>query len=232
MFKIAVGPPIAKNLRMYWTSGASKHLDEDPATSLRYGSILHDRKRGKMTREWSNEESFLAWLATKELEHSIKLIVSNITRSDSPLWRERHIMKCSREYTRGRPDQHSGTSTPKERNRKIPSKKTSCRCRLTLKFYRHMEIILGNYESEHDHPLRDKNLWFMRLTDRTRDLVMVMLTMGIEAKTIVSLISRPPSTELTRASSLGTPQQLKHICESTKRTNHDYYIMMRDINCI
>ena len=232
MFKIAIRPPIAENLRTYWTPSASKRLDEDLATSLRYGSILHDQKRGKMMQEWSNEESFLVWLATKELEHSIELIVSNIARSNLPLWQEWRIMKCLHEYTGGRPDQHSGASALEERNRKILSKKTGCWCCLTLKFYWHMEIILGNYKSEHDHSLRDKNLWFTQLTDRTRGLVMVMLTMGIEAKTIVSLISLLPSTELTHTSSLGSPRQLKHVCESTKQTNRDYYITMRDINCI
>ena len=88
MFEIAVGPPIAENLRTYRTPGANKCLDEDPATSLRYRSILHDQKRRKMTWEWKDEESLLAWLAAEESEHSIKLIVSNVARSDLPLWRE------------------------------------------------------------------------------------------------------------------------------------------------
>ena len=207
MFEIAVGPPIAENLRTYRTPGANKHLDEDPATSLRNGSISHDRKRRKMEREWENEESFLAWLAAEGAKHSIELIMSNVACSDSPFWQEQRILKCSREYMGGRPDQQSGSSAPEERNRKIPSKKTGCRCRLTLKFYRHTEIILGKYKSEHDHPLRDNNLRFTRLTDGTKDLVLVMLTMGIDAKTIVSLILPPPSLELTCASPLAS-----HVC--------------------
>ena len=189
-----------------------------------------------MTREWKDEESLLAWLAAEESEHSIKLIVSNVARSDSLLWREQRIMKCSREYTGGQPDQHSGSSVPEEWNRKIPSKKTGCRCCLTLKFYQHTEIILEKYKSKHDHPLRDKNLRFTRLTDGTRDLVMVMLTMGIDAKMIVSLIFPPPSLALMSPSSLAslayTWQQLKRICKSTKRTHRDYYITMCDINHI
>ena len=95
MFEIAVGPPIAENLQMYRTPGANKRLDEDPATSLRYGSISHDQKRRKMEREWENEESFLVWLAAEGAKHSIELIVSNVARSDSPFWRERRILKCS-----------------------------------------------------------------------------------------------------------------------------------------
>ena len=203
-----MGPPIAENLWTYRTPGANKRLDEDPATSLRYGSISHNRKHRKMEQEWENEESFLTWLAAEEAKHSIELIVSNVARSDSPFWWERRILKCSREYMGGHPDQQSGSSTPEERNRKIPSKKTGCRCRLTLKFNRHTEIILGKYESKHNHLLGDNNLRFTRLTDRTKDLVLVMLTMGIDAKTIVSLILPPPSLELTCASPLASRVRL------------------------
>ena len=67
-----------------------------------------------------------------------------------------------------------------------------------LKFYWHMEVIFGNYESEHNHLLGDENLRFVRLTDRTKDLAMVMVSMGIDAKTIVSLIFPPLSTKVTR----------------------------------
>jgi hypothetical protein len=38
----------------------------------------------------------------------------------------------------------------------------------------------------HDHPLGDQNLRFTRLTDRTRDLVMEMVHIGIDSKVIVS----------------------------------------------
>ena len=120
-----------------------------------------------MEQEWENEESFLAWLAAEEAKHSIELIVSNVGCSDSLFWWERRILKCLQEYTGGWPDQQSRSSAPEERNRKILSKKTGCRCRLTLKFYQHMEIILRKYESEHDHPLGDNNLRFTQLTDRT-----------------------------------------------------------------
>ena len=206
-FEIAVGPPIAKNLQRYRTPSTNKRLDEDPATLPQYRIISHDRKRGTMEQEWDNEESFLAWLAAKEAKHLIELIVSNVTCSDSLFWQERRILKCSQEYTGGWPDQQSGSSAPEERNRKILSKKTGCQCCLTLQFYQHTEIILGKYKSEHDHLLRDNNLQFTWLTDRTKDLVLVMLTMGIDAKTIVSLILPPLSFELTCASPLAS-----HVC--------------------
>ena len=144
--------------------------------------------------------------------------MSNVARSDSLFWQEQHILKCLREYMGGRPDQQSRSSAPEEWNRKIPSKKTGCWCRLTLKFYWHTEIILGKYESEHDYLLRDNNLRFMWLTDRTKDLVLVMLTMGIDTKTIVSLILPPPSLELTCASPLAS-----HVCSAPAEARMQIY---------
>lgn len=197
-FEIAIRPPIAENLRTYWTPGADRHLAEDPATTLRYRSITHDRKCGKMSSKWKNEQSFLEWLAAKESKHSIELIVSNVAHSDLLLWQERRILRCSHKYTGGRLNWNSGMPAPEEQNRKFLSKKTGCQCPLMLKFYWYTEVIFGNYESEHNHLLGDENLRFMWLTDRTKDLAMVMVSMGIDANMIVSLIFPPLSTKLTR----------------------------------
>lgn len=189
MFEIAIGPPIAENLRTYWTPKTDRRQTEDLAMTLQCGSIAHDRKRGNMPLEWINEDHFCAWLAAEESEHAIELIVSHTAHSESPLWRERRILRCAHEWTGGRPVQNKSGSEGKDRkiqDRKIPSKKTGCRCQLTIKLYRHTDTILGKYETMHDHPLGDQNLRFTRLTDRTRDLVMEMVYMGIDSKVIVS----------------------------------------------
>ena len=155
--------------------------------TLRPGSIMHDRKHGKMPSEWKDADDFRVWLEAEESDKGIELIVSHVRHSDSPIWQERRVLKCLCEWTGGRPAQNkSVSSAPMEQDRKIPSKKTGCRCRLTLKFYRHTETILGNYESKHNHPLRDDNLRFTRLTDRTRELVTDVIHTGIDSKMIVS----------------------------------------------
>ena len=184
-FEIAVGPSVAENLRLCRTSGTDKRPVEDPATTLRLRSITHDRKQGKMPSKWKNEEDFRAWLAAKESDKGIELVIS-VHHSNSPIWQEQRVLKCLREWTGGRPAQNKSESpAPVEQDRKIPSKKMGCRCRLTLKFYRHTETILSRYESEHDHPLGDDNLQFTRLTDRTRELVMEMVHTGLDTKIIV-----------------------------------------------
>ena len=188
-FEIAVGPSIAKNLCTYRTPEADRRQTEDLATTVLSRSITHDRKGRKMPLEWSNEEDFRVWLVSEESEHGIKFIVSNTAHSESLLWREQHILKCAREWTGGWPVQNKLTTEGKDvkiQERKIPSKKTGCRCQLTIKFYQHTDTILGRYEDAHDHPLGDENLRFTWLTDRTRDLVMEMVCQGIESKVIVS----------------------------------------------
>jgi hypothetical protein len=184
-FDIAIGPAITENRLTLRTLGTDTRHIEDPATTGRYGSITHDRKCGKMTTEWANEGEFLVWLAAEESDKCVELIVSNTVHSNSPHWREWRILRCSREWTGGHRAQNGATGS-EGKNRKIPSKKSGCWCRLTIKLYRHTEIILGNYENEHDHPLGDENLRFIRLSDMTKDLVMDMVHTKIEAKAIVS----------------------------------------------
>ena len=95
-FEIAVGPSVAENLRLCQTSGTDKRPVEDPATTLRPGSITHDRKHGKMPSKWKDEDDFCTWLEAKELDKGIELIVSHVRHSDSPIWRERHLHPWSR----------------------------------------------------------------------------------------------------------------------------------------
>ncbi|KAH9066493.1 hypothetical protein EDB87DRAFT_1679262 [Lactarius vividus] len=68
-FEIPFCPSITEYLCTFQTPGSDRRLTEDPATSHRYRSITHDRKRGKMTLEWANEE-FLSWLAAEDARYS------------------------------------------------------------------------------------------------------------------------------------------------------------------
>ena len=100
-FEIAVGPSIAKNLRTYQTPKVDRRQTEDLATTVLSESITHDWKGRKMPLEWSNEEDFCVWLASKESEHGIEFVVSNTPHSELLLWQERHILKCAHEWTGG-----------------------------------------------------------------------------------------------------------------------------------
>ena len=135
--EITIGPSVADNLRTYQNQGTDRR-PIDPATTLRCGSITHDRKHGKMPSEWKDEDDFRAWLEAEESDKGIELIISHVAHSELPIWQEWRILKCSCEWTGGWQAQHNpGSSAAVEQDRKFPSKKMGCRCRLTLKFYQH-----------------------------------------------------------------------------------------------
>ena len=132
-------------------------------------------------REWADADVFLTWLAAEELEKCIELIVSQVEQSDSLIWQERRVYQCAREYTGGKYDCQRITKW----ERMIPSKKTGCRCHLTIKLYPDTDKILRKYEEQHDHAIGDENLRFTRLLDTTKDLVMDLVCTGVHTKVIV-----------------------------------------------
>ena len=181
-FEIPTGPAITQTNLAYHGPREEVRRTKRCITTMRRGSMAYDREKGGMMLEWANEEEFLAWLAAEESEKTIGLIVSQIERSNSPLWRERRVLRCSREFTGGKRDYQNGNQW----ERKIPSKKTGCQCRVTVKQYPQTEVMLGKYDGQHDHPLGDDNLRFIRLSGKIRDLVMDMVYIDIDSKTIVS----------------------------------------------
>ena len=132
-------------------------------------------------QEWADIDAFLTWLATEEAEKSIQLIVSQVKRSDSSIWRERRVYRCAREFTGRKKDRQNITRLEWA----IPLTKTGCRCTLTIKMYLHTDKILGKYNEEHDHTIGDDNLRFTRLSDTTEELVMELARAGVHAKAIV-----------------------------------------------
>ena len=181
-FDIPTGPAISERSSAYNVPREEARRAKRRTMTPKIGSMAYDREKGGMSLEWADEEDFRAWLAAEELEKAIELIVSQIKRSDSPDWRERRVLRCSREFTGGK----SKYQKKNEWERKIPSKKTGCQCCLTIKRYPHTETILGRYEDRHDHALGDDNLRFIRLSRKIRNLVMDMVYIGIESKAIVS----------------------------------------------
>ena len=183
-FDIPSGPPITERGCTYLVSEAKVHRGKCPTTMPPYGSITYDHKKGEMPLEWSNEDEFLVWLAAEEHEKTIKFIVSVTEEADSPNWRAWCTFRCSREFSGGKPEREN----VHQWDRKIPSMKTGCQCRLVVKWYPHTKTILGKYKGQHDHALGDENLRFLRLSDGIRNLVMDMIRKGTDPKVIVSKI--------------------------------------------
>jgi hypothetical protein len=220
-FDIPTGPAITQGSLTYNVAREEACRAKRRITTPRKGSLAYDREKAGMTYKWENTEEFLVWLATEQSAKSIELVVSQIEHSNSPEWRERRVLRCSREFMGGKTDYQNKY----QRDRKIPSKKTGCRCHLTIKRYPQTDAILGKYQEEHDHPLGDDNLRFLRLSGKIRNLVMDMVYIGVDSKVIVS----HRGTIQFRANGYCI-DQMKRIRESCTRTDRDYYIMMRDIN--
>ena len=221
-FDIPIGPSISERGTTCLMSGAKPAKVRCPVRKPVYGSITYDREKGNMPLEWPNEDGFRIWLAAEEQDKVIHLILSHTEASDSPNWRARRMFRCSREFSGGKPHREK----KHQHDRKIPSMKTGCRCKLIVKQYPGTEIILGKYEGAHDHPLGDDNLRFLRLSNKVRNLVKGMILTGMGSQAMVSsrLILRLPS-ELTERR-----LQLERVQQSCKRTDRDYHITMRDIN--
>lgn len=181
-FLVPTGPAITQGSLAYDVSRVEARRAKRPNMTARRGSLAYDREKGGMTLDWANEAKFQEWLAAEESEKSIELIVSQIKRSDSSgTWRERRVLRCSREFTGGK----RAYQKKNQWERRIPSKKTGCQCCLIIKRYPGTETILGKYEDQHDHPLGDDNLRFNRLSGNVRNLVMDMVYVGIDSKAIV-----------------------------------------------
>jgi hypothetical protein len=176
-FHIPTGPPISENRLTYCAHRRKAPHTEAPEP----GSITYDCEKGGMKREWADYDTFLDWLATEEAANSVEFILSQVERSDLPIWQERRVYRCAREYSGGKLNREKIT----ERERTIPSKKTGCRCCLMIKHYLHTDKILGKYEDRHDHAIGDENLRFTRLSDTTKALVMDMVCTRIDSKAIV-----------------------------------------------
>jgi hypothetical protein len=135
-----------------------------------------------MTLEWASSKKFQEWLAAKESDKSIELIVSHTTKlTDSQVWREWRVLWCSREFMGGKINYQKKTQW----ERKIPSKKNGCQCRLIIKLYPDTNTILGKYDNQHNHLVSNSNLRFTRLLGKIRNLVMDMVYTGIDSQVIV-----------------------------------------------
>ena len=164
---------------------------EDPATSRSQGSLNSDREKGGYTIEWENLAAFEAWRQDEERIFSIEL-KSSTTRSGGHLWSKRQLYVCGRERTGG------GTYTKKnpEREPKIGTRKTGCRCQVVIKSYPHTPTILGRYLAENDHEIGSANIAYTRLSGVARERIKTMFTQKIDRKEIVSC--RNPKRNFSR----------------------------------
>jgi hypothetical protein len=67
----------------------------------------------------------------------------------------------------------------------MDSKKTGCRCQITIKIYSNTPTVLGRYDADHDHDVGSDNIAYTRMSLAARDQINMMLTQQIDNKEIV-----------------------------------------------
>jgi hypothetical protein len=153
---------------------------ESPATSKRKGSFNWDRENG-WAMEWANIAEFEIWLKEEQLAKSIDFVLSS-TRPGKRLWTKKSTYVCSRQMSGG---QSMYEKKHPDRQRKIDTKKTGCRCHVIIKHYPHTLTILGYYADKHDHEIQLANIAYTRLSQAAREKIKVMLKQKVDQKEIV-----------------------------------------------
>ncbi|KAJ6570995.1 hypothetical protein DFH09DRAFT_916772, partial [Mycena vulgaris] len=112
---------------------------------------------------------------------------NNLPRHPSiTTWKETHVYICARQGSGGR----SKYQRKNTWDRKIPSKRTGCPCRLTVKSYPGTSEVLGFYKLAHSHDIGDENLRYMRLDAETRKEIEKLLRLGVEPKKVLENITQ------------------------------------------
>ena len=147
------------------SSDTSDNADSpDPEMSRSKGSFNWDREKGGFNIEWANLAEFDMWRREEEHIYSIELIGST-SRTGGKLWSWRQLYICGHEASGG------GAYKKKhpERKCKIATKKSGCRCSITIKLYPHMSTVLGHYIAEHDHEIGFANIAYTRLSGASQE---------------------------------------------------------------
>lgn len=151
-----------------------------------FGDYDADQASGDFPLCWESVKDFLAWKKGEEDETSIEFKVKETIRDKRLLlgFLEKKIYTCARmgsdsKYQKKHP----------EWDRKVPSKKIYCPCRVNVKSYPNTVKLLGSYVDKHSHEIGRANVIFTRLSRETRERIAVMLRMGISNKRIVSSFS-------------------------------------------
>jgi hypothetical protein len=110
--------------------------------------------------EWSSVAEFEAWLKEEQITKMIEFVLSS-TKPGNWLWTQKRTYVCSRQASGG---QKNYEKINPDRQYKIDSKKTGCRCQVVIKHFPHTLTILGRYTEEHDHKIQLANVAYTRLS--------------------------------------------------------------------
>jgi hypothetical protein len=122
------------------------------------------------------------WLRKEERVNFIELRLKEVVPHPYNHWDEKLVYVCARQGTGG----VKAYEKKKARHRKkVPTKRMSCPCRLVVKSYPNMDLVLGRYDGSHSHPVGKDNAKFTWLSHDARILIAEKLRAGVSHARIV-----------------------------------------------
>jgi hypothetical protein len=147
------------------------------------GGFLFDLNHG-YTLRWKSWEQFNVWFVEEKRSKCIDFVRKNCRKGTLGVgWLERHEFVCSRQ---GSGSRSKYVPQKQYKDRLIPSKRTGCPCRLTVKTYPDTLEVLGMYNDDHAHHIGEENIKFTRLSAEVRKQIWELLELGVETDRIVS----------------------------------------------
>ncbi|KAJ7107299.1 hypothetical protein C8R43DRAFT_905769, partial [Mycena crocata] len=159
------------------------HADPTPPKPAT-GSFEYDLASGDYLEQWENWSEFQKWQAEEERKNCIEICLVN-TYSRLPAYERKCRFVCSRSGTGGIKEYVKKHPTWQY---KLPSKRTDCKCSLTVKQYPGIPTVLGAYSKSHNHALGNTNLPFTRIPKETREYMAGLLRLKVKTDHILQLV--------------------------------------------
>ena len=169
-----------------FTPQINTYVSKFQATTY-YGDYTSDLAKGRYNKQWDSLIDMEIWLRKEQEMKFIELrLKDTIQGTVGDGWTQKSVYVCSCQGTGGKKKYE--IKKPMYAERKVPSKRTGCKGRLTVKSYPNTEHVLGMYEKDQSHVVGEMNARFMRLPTETRVRIAEALRTGITHKRIVSVV--------------------------------------------
>jgi hypothetical protein len=141
-----------------------------------------DHMSGAWPLVWDGYDAFVKWKKNEEARLNIDFIRQYLRKNFDGTVYERWVCHCG---SSGGP--RPAPKVRKRGHRKLPSKRCQCPCILHIKTYPNSTTsqVHGQYQDQHNHPLRATNARFTRIPEETVEAIKGMCRRGVQLDKIV-----------------------------------------------
>lgn len=200
------------------------------------GDYEKDLHSGKFNKSWGSLPAMQAWILAEEdvvvMDLRLKMRQEHVA-GEQGAWMHRYYYNCARQGTGGL---SKYVKKNPEWNQKNGSRQTGCVCQLLVKSYPNTPTLLGQYVSEHSHPIGEANARYTMLSKPTRIKIAESLCKGVTSERVVchiSLIDRYSADSLYQLSDVqGGVYDSRNVDEVYKRVTRDRFATLTDVRRI